>query len=83
MPNDDLTLVREYARNNSEAAFASLVSRYINLVYSVALRQTVEVFITTGHQANAERLRAEAIAVVDDARLKSALSDAEVRIRQK
>ncbi len=36
--NDDLTLLREYARNNSEAAFAALVSRHVNLVYSVALR---------------------------------------------
>src|SRR5260221_3120450 len=39
MPNDDLTLLREYARRNSEEAFAALVSRYVNLVYSVALRQ--------------------------------------------
>ncbi len=38
MPNDDMTLLREYARNNSEAAFSELVSRHINLVYSVALR---------------------------------------------
>ncbi len=37
--NDDLTLLREYARENSEAAFAELVSRHINLVHSVALRQ--------------------------------------------
>ena len=37
--NDDLTLLREYGRSNSEAAFAALVSRYVNLVYSVALRQ--------------------------------------------
>jgi len=37
--NDDLTLLREYARGNSEEAFATLVSRYVNLVYSVALRQ--------------------------------------------
>ena len=37
--NDDLTLLREYARRNSEAAFAALVSRHVNLVYSVALRQ--------------------------------------------
>ena len=38
MPNDDLTLLREYARNNSEAAFSELVLRHINLVYSVTLR---------------------------------------------
>ena len=39
MPSDDLTLLREYARNHSEAAFAALVSRHVNLVYSVAWRQ--------------------------------------------
>jgi RNA polymerase sigma factor (sigma-70 family) len=35
---DDMTLLREYSRRNSEDAFAALVSRYVNLVYSVALR---------------------------------------------
>src|SRR5213594_4758723 len=39
MLNDDLTLLREYAERNSEEAFATLASRHINLVYSVALRQ--------------------------------------------
>src|SRR5450432_1221727 len=38
MLNDDLNLLREYARNNSEEAFATLVSRHINLVYSASLR---------------------------------------------
>src|ERR1700691_1625939 len=36
--NDDLTLLREYAERNSEEAFATLVTRHVNLVYSVALR---------------------------------------------
>jgi RNA polymerase sigma factor (sigma-70 family) len=38
MLNDDLNLLREYATRNSEEAFATLVSRHVNLVYSVALR---------------------------------------------
>src|ERR1051326_6732736 len=39
MKTDDMELVRQYAQNSSEEAFAALVSRHINLVYSVALRQ--------------------------------------------
>src|SRR5277367_339330 len=39
MLNDDIALLRDYARRNSEAAFAALVTRHVNLVYSVALRQ--------------------------------------------
>ena len=38
MANDN-ELLREYARSASEAAFAELVRRHINMVYSAALRQ--------------------------------------------
>src|SRR5581483_2226659 len=37
---DDIALLRKYVEQNSEEAFATLVSRHINKVYSVALRQT-------------------------------------------
>jgi len=40
MTTDDMDLVREYAACQSEQAFETLVARYVNLVYSTALRQT-------------------------------------------
>jgi RNA polymerase sigma factor (sigma-70 family) len=39
MTTDDMELVQAYARYHSEEAFTMLVSRHVNLVYSVALRQ--------------------------------------------
>ena len=35
---DDIALLRQYTEQNSEEAFASLVTRHVNKVYSVALR---------------------------------------------
>jgi RNA polymerase sigma factor (sigma-70 family) len=43
----DMELVREFARDHSEAAFAELVRRHIALVYSVARR-------CTGHDGDAQ-----------------------------
>jgi RNA polymerase sigma factor (sigma-70 family) len=45
----DLDLLRAYDQQGSEAAFAGVVRRHINLVYSVALRQT-------GNAAHAEEI---------------------------
>jgi len=39
MTTSDLDLLKEYAGPNSEEAFATLVKRHLNLVYSAALRQ--------------------------------------------
>jgi RNA polymerase sigma factor (sigma-70 family) len=43
---NDIELLQQYAREGSEEAFAAVVSRYVNLVYSAALRQTSD-----SHQA--------------------------------
>lgn len=45
MTNDDSALLRRYAENHDETAFAELVQRYLNLVYFAALRQV-------GHDAH-------------------------------
>src|SRR5690349_16640854 len=37
--SDSRELLNEYARNGTESAFRDLVARYIDLVYSTALRQ--------------------------------------------
>lgn len=37
---DDSALLRQYVESQSDEAFATLVTRHINLVYSVALRRT-------------------------------------------
>jgi RNA polymerase sigma factor (sigma-70 family) len=37
---DDHTLLRQYAEQNSETAFAALVARHVDKVYSTALRHT-------------------------------------------
>src|SRR5206468_8528824 len=37
---DDHELLAEFARSNSETAFATLAARHVNLVYSTALRFT-------------------------------------------
>ncbi len=38
-PRPDAQLLREYAQNGTESAFAEIVSRHTNLVYSCAMRQ--------------------------------------------
>jgi RNA polymerase sigma factor (sigma-70 family) len=45
MNHDDMALVREYAAQRSEDAFAALVERHLGLVYSAAWRQVGDVHL--------------------------------------
>jgi capsular polysaccharide biosynthesis protein len=44
--------------------------------------QLVEILVGTGHKPEAERIRGLAVGVLDDARLKSAVDDAEKKVRK-
>ncbi len=47
------------------------------------VRQLIEILVATGNQADAEKIRDQAVVVLDDARLKSAVSDAEEKIEKR
>jgi len=47
------------------------------------VRQLIEILVATDHKTDAEKIQDEAIEVLDDARLKSAVGDAEEKVRKK
>src|SRR5687768_5857567 len=70
--SDDATLLRRYAEEGSETAFAELVHRHIGLVYGAALRQlggathpaedvTQSVFVDLARHASALARRTELV----------------------
>jgi hypothetical protein len=50
--------------------------------FTSKVRQLIEILVGTDHKADAEDVRDQAVAVLDDARLKSAVRDAEERVRE-
>ena len=47
--SEDAELLRRYATENSEAAFAELIRRHVDLVYSAALRLVKTYGFADGH----------------------------------
>src|SRR5256886_7012087 len=69
MSDTDLELLRRYTRQQAEDAFAALVRRHLNLVYSAALRQVrspqlaeeVAQSVLTDLSRNAHKLKPDTI----------------------
>ena len=62
--------------------FAAMQNKTAKDNFVNAARQLIHILVGAGHQAEAEEIQKQARAVLDDARLKSAISDAEERIHR-
>jgi serine/threonine protein kinase len=78
-------LNRQYGRTNSwspsdhsEAMKKSAENRFVGRT-----RQLIEILVGANRKADAEKIRDQAVAVLDDPRLKSAVSDAEEKIQKR
>jgi hypothetical protein len=45
-------------------------------------RRLIEILVATGHKADAEKIRNQAVAILDDPRLQSAVSDADQKLKK-
>ena len=55
--------------------------RYYDKHFVEETRRLIEILVGTGHKAEAGKIQEQAVAALDDARLKSAVADAEKRTR--
>lgn len=74
------TFNRQQGRTNlwSQPDYASSgLKRFANDSFIGGTRQLIEILVATNHKADAEKIRDQAVAILDDPQLQSAVSDAE------
>ena len=78
---------RKNGWTNAPAYFSHDISAQMNKnsadFFTGQVRQLIEILVATSHQADAEKIRDQALAVLDDDRLRSAISDAEEKIHKR
>jgi hypothetical protein len=74
---------RQHGRTNSWSPpdTSAMMKRSAEDRFVGQIRQLIEILVATGHKADAEKIRDQAVAILDDARLKSAVSDAAEKIK--
>jgi hypothetical protein len=70
------------ATNEATVAASAMMKRFSETNFVSQVCQLIEILVGTAHQADAEKIRDQAMTVLDDARLKSAISDAEQRVQK-
>jgi type II secretory pathway pseudopilin PulG len=79
---------QEMAKTNSTYAnlprpFMPELPKFADNNFIGQTRTLIEILVATNHKPDAEKIQDEAVAVLDDARLKSAVSDAERKISER
>jgi hypothetical protein len=76
---------RQQGRTNfwSQPDYASsALKKFANDTFVGGTRQLIEILVGTNHKTDAEKIRDEAVLVLDDPRLQSAVADAETKIKK-
>ena len=61
---------------------SAMMTKAANDRFVDQVRQLIIILVATGHQADAEKIRDEAVTILDDDRLKSAVADAEAKVKK-
>ena len=67
---------------NGQVPFPPVLAKMADNGFIAQTRNLIEILVATGHKSDAEKIRDQAVAVLDVARLKSAVGDAENKIRK-
>jgi hypothetical protein len=79
------TFNRQQGRTNlwSQPDYASsALKKFANDSFVGGTRQLIEILVATHHNSDAEKILDQAVAILDDPRLQSAVSDAETKIKK-
>ena len=77
------TINQQLGLSSSPPDTSALMKKFAENRFVGQTCQLIEILVATGRKADAERIRDQAVAILDDARLKSAISDVEEKIQQR
>ncbi len=73
--------IRSFRENLTGTRFANAqMKRFANDQFVNQTRNLIEILVATGHEPEAERIRSQALAILNDPRLSSAITDAQERV---
>ncbi len=77
------TINQQLGLSSSPPDTSALMKKFAENRFVGQTCQLIEILVATGRKADAERIRDQAVAILDDPRLKSAISDVEEQIQKR